>query len=84
MSARKNTLKTSLERQEKIPVIISFISPTGGILDSACLSVSLCVHVSMYMTVSICVQNTSNFVSQTPIAVLLQLYYNFAHTLIIY
>ena len=42
-----------------------------GMLESACLSIC----------VSICVQNTSNFVWQTP-TVLLQLYLSFAHTLI--
>ena len=45
-----------------------------SILESTCLSVC----------VSICVQNTSTFVSQTPRTVLLQFYWNFAHTLILY
>ena len=55
---------------------------SGGILESACLSVRPAIHLFVY--VSVCVQNISNFVSQTPPTVLLLLYRRFVDTLIVY
>ena len=54
----------------------------GSVLESACQSV--CVSMYQCVCVSICVQNTSNFSEQTSTTVLLQLYLNFAQTMIIY
>ena len=39
-------------------------------------------RISLCVRVYVCPQNTSNFVSRTPPTVLLQMYSNFAHTLI--
>ena len=46
----------------------------GGVLESACLSICLTVCPS------ICIQSIGNFVSQTPAAVLLMLYWNIVDT----